>query len=137
MHSGIIEITRRETFSSSHRLHSSELSDEENRKLFGKCNWANGHGHNYVMEVTVKGPVDPKTGILINLVDLKHIIIKCVKDKVDHRHLNFDVPEFGKLNPTAENMAIVFWQWLKPELKDKLYRIKLYETENNSVEYYG
>src|SRR5690349_716669 len=109
-------LTRRATFCASHRLHSEKLSQAENEKIFGKCNSKNGHGHNYVLEVTVRGTVDPKTGIVVNLVDLKEAIEEAVVSKVDHKHLNLDVPEFAKLNPTAENMAVVFWKLLEKKL---------------------
>lgn len=130
-------LSRRETFSASHRLHSNDLSDKENVALFGKCNHANGHGHNYVMEVVVKGVIDPKTGIVMNLADLKRIIHDCVLVKVDHRHLNLDVQEFAKLNPTVENIAVVIWRWLKPDLGNLLYEVRLHETENNVAVYRG
>jgi 6-pyruvoyltetrahydropterin/6-carboxytetrahydropterin synthase len=87
-------LTRRETFSASHRLHATHLSDEKNRELFGKCNRENGHGHNYVIEVSVRGSIDPATGLVMNLTDLKHVIAEQVLARVDHRHLNLDVPEF-------------------------------------------
>jgi 6-pyruvoyltetrahydropterin/6-carboxytetrahydropterin synthase len=133
-----IYLTRRETFCAAHRLHSQELSDEENRNIFGKCNYDNGHGHNYVIEVTVRGRINPQTGMLINLVELKEIILRRICDVVDHRNLNLDIPEFMHLNPTAENMAVVFWKWLAEELsQDLLYEIKLYETGNNWVVYKG
>jgi len=130
-------LTRRETFSASHRLVSQELSDEENSKLFGKCFHPNGHGHNYVIEVSVLGDINPKTGIVMNLTELKRIIHDVVMSKVDHRHLNLDVEEFKTLNPTAENIAYVIWQWLKPSLGALLYEIKLHETENNAAVYRG
>lgn len=133
-----VYLTRRSVFSASHRLHSEQLSAEENRELFGKCNSPNGHGHNYVLEVTVRGEPDPKTGIVINLVDLKHAIEDAVLEKVDHKHLNLDVQEFRNINPTAENMAVVFWKMLEPRLpKGLLYEIKLHETENNVAIYKG
>jgi 6-pyruvoyltetrahydropterin/6-carboxytetrahydropterin synthase len=134
----IVMLTRRATFSASHRLHSDSLSQQENEELFGKCNRTNGHGHNYVLEVMVKGEVNPKTGIVINLVDLKQIIEEAVLDKVDHLHLNLDVPEFKTLNPTTENLSIVCWKWLEARLpKGMLYEVKLYETENNIAIYRG
>lgn len=134
----IAYLTRRATFSASHRLHSHKLSDEENRRLFGKCNHIHGHGHNYVLEVTVKGAIDPLTGIVINLVELKDIIEEAIIRHVDHLHLNMDVPEFSYLNPTAENMAVVFWRWLEKALPSGLlYEVKLHETENNVAIYRG
>ena len=130
-------LSRRETFSASHRLHSAELSDEENRTLFGKCNRPNGHGHNYVLNVLVKGDINTKTGLVMNLSDLQAIILQHVVDKVDHRHLNLDVPEFKTLNPTTENFSVVIWNWLKPHLGELLYEIRLHETENNIAIYNG
>lgn len=132
-------LTRRATFSASHRLYSQHLSEEENLELFGKCARENGHGHNYTLEVTVKGEVDPKTGgLVMNIETLKNIIEKTVIHKVDHWHLNHDVPPFDKIIPTVENMAIIFWEWLEASLpKNKLYEIKLWETENNIATYRG
>ena len=130
-------LSRRETFSASHRLHSPELNNEENRKLFGKCNHANGHGHNYTLEVLVKGLINKKTGLVMNLTDLRTIIHTHVLDKVDHKHLNMDVQEFASLNPTTENLAVVIWNWLKPPLGDLLHEVRLHETENNVAIYRG
>jgi 6-pyruvoyltetrahydropterin/6-carboxytetrahydropterin synthase len=130
-------LSRRETFSASHRLVSARLSEEENRQLFGKCYHASGHGHNYVLEVIVKGPVDAATGIVMNLADLKRIIQDNVLAKVDHKHLNLDVAEFKTINPTAENIAIVIWQWLKPSLGTLLHEVRLHETEKNVAVYRG
>ncbi len=129
-------LTRRETFSASHRLHSPHLSEAENEALFGKCHRPNGHGHNYSFEVTVRGPIDAN-GLVMNLCDLKRILRDDVLAKVDHRHLNLDVPEFATLNPTAENIARVIWQWISPVLSGKLYEVKLWETEKNMAAYRG
>jgi 6-pyruvoyltetrahydropterin/6-carboxytetrahydropterin synthase len=131
-------LQRRVMFCSSHRLHSDDLSDEKNKQLFDKCNHINGHGHNYVLYVTLKGAPDPVTGMVINIVTLKKIIDLAVFDKVDHKHLNLDVPEFKTVNPTVENMTIVFWDWLQAVLPPGLlYEVKLYETENNIAIYRG
>lgn len=125
-------------FAASHRLHCHQLTDEENVRIFDKCNNLRGHGHNYNLFVTLSGTPDPITGMIINLVELKDIITRIIMDKVDHKHLNFDVDEFKKLNPTVENMVIVFWDWLKDKLPaGLLYEIKLYETENNIAIYRG
>lgn len=129
-------LSRRETFSASHRLYSDKLSAAENQALFGKCAHANGHGHNYVLEVVVRGPVDAH-GLVMNLSDLKRLIEEHVLRKVDHKHLNLDVAEFKTLNPTAENIACVIWQWLKPALGALLYEVRLHETENNVAVYRG
>lgn len=134
----MIFVTRREVFSASHRLYNPKLTDEQNDKLFGKCNNLNGHGHNYILEVIVSGEINPDTGYLIDLKLLKKIIIDNVISKVDHKNLNMDV-EFltGKI-PTAENIAVAIWNELEEKITDgKLYSVKLYETENNYVEYRG
>jgi 6-pyruvoyltetrahydropterin/6-carboxytetrahydropterin synthase len=133
-----VKLIRRVQFSASHRLHASGLSDAENQKIFGKCNRANGHGHNYVAYIEVKGEVDPKTGMVMSLEDLKAAIERTVMARLDHKHLNLDVPEFKSLNPTAENIAIVLWRMLEPELpKGLLHKVTLHETENNIAVYKG
>ena len=131
-----VYLTRRVVFSSSHRLYANSLSEEENFNIFHKCSYENGHGHNYVLTVTLKGVPDPITGMLINLVELKEIIQKYVLDDFDHRHLNKDVEEFKKLNPTVEIMAIVIWERLSPHISN-LYEVHLKETENNFAYYKG
>lgn len=129
-----VYLKRKEIFAASHRLHSNELTDEQNKTLFGKCNHINGHGHNYGLEVVVKGEIDDETGIVMNLVDLKQIIHDVVMSKVDHRHLNLDVEEFKTLNPTTENVAVVIWQWLDAAIGDKLlHEVTVHETDKNSV----
>jgi 6-pyruvoyltetrahydropterin/6-carboxytetrahydropterin synthase len=134
----MIYVTRREVFSASHRLHNIDLSDEENKRIFGKCNNPNGHGHNYILEVVVSGEVDPKTGYVIDLKQLKTIILENVVSKVDHKHLNYDVDFLAGINPTTENIAIAFWEQLVDKIPSgKLYKIKLHETENNFIEYKG
>lgn len=130
-------LSRRETFSASHRLWSKDLSDAANRQLFGKCASDNGHGHNYVLEVLVKGAIDEKTGLVMNLANLKQVIHTEVLEKIDHKHLNLDVPEFKTLNPTTENVAKVIWDWLKPQLGGLLHEVRLHETENNVAIYRG
>ncbi len=134
----VVYLSRRATFSASHRLHSDQLSDEENRDLFGKCNNPNGHGHNYEIEATLRGEIDPQTGIVVNLTDLKAALQECIVDLMDHRHLNLDVAQFRQLNPTAENIAVVCWQLLKPRVPPgTLYEVVVRETENNLVRYRG
>ena len=131
-------VTRREVFSSAHRLHNENLSEEENKQIFGKCNNPNGHGHNYVLEVVVGGDIDPKTGYVVDLKKLKEIIREHVIKKLDHKHLNFDVEFMKGINPTAENIAIAIWEQLEDKIPSgKLHSVKLYETENNYVEYKG
>lgn len=135
---GKIFLVRKEHFSASHRLHSYTLSDEENKRIFDKCNNPNGHGHNYTLEVTLYADVDPDTGMIINLVDLKGIIKTYILDPFDHKHLNLDTEEFKALNPTVENMVVVFWDILKKtDISDYLYEVRLYETENNVAYYRG
>ena len=107
-------LTRRYMFSASHRLHSDEMSEEENRTSYGKCNNPNGHGHNYTLEVTVKGAVDPKSGFVVDLKQLKDVMSREVLDALDHRFLNKEVPEFFTKIPTTENLAIAIWQRLAP-----------------------
>lgn len=134
----MIYITRRDTFAASHRLHNPALSDAENARLYGKCNWANGHGHNYVLEVTVAGEVSERTGMVCNLATLKQVMRERVVDKVDHRHLNLDVEFLRGVNPTSENVAIAIWNELEGHIPDgHLFRVRLFETENNVVDYYG
>jgi 6-pyruvoyltetrahydropterin/6-carboxytetrahydropterin synthase len=134
----IAYLTRRATFCASHRLHAAQLSEAENARIFGKCNNPNGHGHNYVLEVTVRSEVDPKTGMILNLTDLKGAIGEAITDQFDHKHLNLDTPHFKQVNPTAENMAVVFWDLLEPKLPaGMLYEVKLHETENNVAAYRG
>jgi 6-pyruvoyltetrahydropterin/6-carboxytetrahydropterin synthase len=134
----MLYLTRREVFSASHRLYNEKYSDEENSKIFGKCSNPNGHGHNYVLEVIVKGKIDPATGYVIDLKILKQIIRENVIDKVDHKNLNVDVDFMNGLNPTAENIAIGVWNQLQNKIPSgELYSVKIYETENNYVEYRG
>lgn len=134
----MLYLTRREVFSASHRLYNEKYSDEENLKIFGKCSNPNGHGHNYVLEVIVRGKIDPSTGYVIDLKILKQIIRENVIDKVDHKNLNIDVDFMKGLNPTAENIAIGIWNQLVNKIPSgELYSVKIYETENNYVEYRG
>jgi 6-pyruvoyltetrahydropterin/6-carboxytetrahydropterin synthase len=131
-------ITRRLTFSAAHRLHSGRLGAEENRRVFGKCNHPNGHGHNYVLEVTVAGPIDPTTGMVFSLTELKAVMNDVIERGFDHKNLNLDVPAFRELNPTAENIAAVLWDLLSRRLKPGLlHEVRLIETENNFVSYRG
>jgi len=134
----MILVTRREIFSSSHRLYNPNFSDEENERVFGKCSNLNGHGHNYTLEVVVAGEVDSQTGYVIDLKVLKEIIKENVTKKVDHKNLNLDVDFLKDKIPTVENIAIGIWNQLLNKIPSgKLYSIKLYETENNYVEYKG
>jgi 6-pyruvoyltetrahydropterin/6-carboxytetrahydropterin synthase len=134
----MILVTRREIFSSSHRLYNPNFSDDENEQVFGKCSNLNGHGHNYTLEVIVAGEIDSQTGYVIDLKVLKEIIRENVIKKVDHKNLNLDVDFLKDKIPTAENIAIGIWNQLENKIPSgKLYSIKLYETENNYVEYKG
>jgi 6-pyruvoyltetrahydropterin/6-carboxytetrahydropterin synthase len=135
----IAYLTRRETFSACHRLHSENLSSEANKKIFGKCNNPNGHGHNYVVEVTVKGPVDADTGMVMNLTDVKKIINESVMKPLDHKNLDKDVPYFKNVVSTTENVAIFIFNSIRSELPNhvSLYEIKVWETEKNIVVYRG
>lgn len=132
-----IYLQRRATFCAAHRLVSPHLSEEENKVLYGKCNRKNGHGHNYVIWVTIKGIMNPKTGLLINMQELKDIVYRLVIQRFDHLNLNVDVPELEGLITSAENLAIVSWNLLKAELGDMLYEVKIRETENNFAIYRG
>ena len=134
----MIYITRRETFSASHRLNNDKLSAEENRILFGNCNNPNGHGHNYILEVTISGGIEEKTGYVIDLKQLKKIVRENVVNKLDHKNLNMDVDFLSGKIPTAENIAIGIWEQLADKIPSgKLYSVKLFETENNYFEYRG
>lgn len=134
----MIYLTRRADFSASHYYHNPEFTPEENLRVFGKCANLNGHGHNYTLEVTVKGEVDARTGFVVDLKDLKSLIEREVTDAMDHRHLNKEVPEFAKQIPTTENLAIVIWQRLEPKLKvAKLHRVRVYEAEDLYADFYG
>jgi 6-pyruvoyltetrahydropterin/6-carboxytetrahydropterin synthase len=134
----MVYVTRRATFSASHRLFNPALSNAENEAIFDKCSNEHGHGHNYVLEVTVVGDPHPQTGYVIDLKKLKAIMMREIVDKVDHKHLNYDVDFLQGIIPTAENMARAFWKILEPKITEgKLHSVKLHETENNVVEYLG
>lgn len=136
-----VYLTRRETFSTAHRLHSSHLSEDENRRIFARCNNPNGHGHNYILEVTICGPINEQTGMVMNIADLKRELQVRVLDVVDHKHLDLDVDYFreGNIVSTTENLALFIWTQLKPPLEMnynvKLHEVKIYETEKNIVVY--
>ena len=136
----MIYITRRERFNAAHRLFLSKYSDEENMAVFGKCSNPNWHGHNYELFVTIKGDVNPETGFLVNLKELSRIINEFVIDHLDHKNINMEVDFMkGKLAST-ENLAISIWEQLDKhiqKLSAQLHSIKLYESENNFVEYMG
>ena len=134
----MIYVTRREVFSASHRLFNEEFSEQENEKAFGKCSGIYGHGHNYVLEVVVAGEINPKTGYVIDLKILKKIIRENIIDKMDHKHLNYEVDFMKNVIPTAENIAMSIWRQLENKIPSgELFSIKIFETENNYVEYRG
>ncbi len=133
-----VSVFRRAHFNAAHRLHNPELSEQRNQELFGLCNNPSYHGHNYMLDVMVRGEVDPVTGYVMDTKVLKDIIRAEVQDKFDHRNLNLDTMEFRNLNPTAENIAIVIWNSLRKKIDAKLeLSVRLYETENNYVEFDG
>lgn len=137
----MIYVTRKAHFNASHRLHNPEKPDEWNRKVFGKCNNPNWHGHNYVIEVTVAGKPDPETGFVIDLGELKSIIKNKILDRCDHKNLNLEVPFLKNIIPSTENLVRAFYLELDEEIRDaasdgsKLYSVKLFETERNIAEY--
>jgi 6-pyruvoyltetrahydropterin/6-carboxytetrahydropterin synthase len=131
-------VTARLTFSAAHRLHNPNRDAEWNRKMYDKCDNPRGHGHNYVLEVSVRGRIDPETGMVIDLKRLKDIMRDRVIDRVDHTNLNEDVDFLKDVIPTAENLARCFWQQLAPAIdQGELYEVLLQETERNSVRYRG
>ena len=134
----MIRVTRKIEFSAAHFYHNPNFSAEENRRVFGKCNNPNGHGHNYTLEVTVKGEVDPRSGFVVDLKQLKDIMHREVLDAMDHRFLNKEVPEFFTKIPTTENLAIAIWQRLETKLqRASLHRVRVYETPDLFVDFYG
>jgi 6-pyruvoyltetrahydropterin/6-carboxytetrahydropterin synthase len=138
MQAGEVAVFRREHFNAAHRLFNPEWDDATNLKVFGKCANPHYHGHNYEVEVKVTGMLDPKTGYVIDMKLISDLLNKEVIERFDHRNLNLDVPEFKSLNPTAENIAIVIFNLLRPKINSNLsLLIRLYETERNFVEYAG
>ena len=137
IHSASAYFGRRYSISASHRLHAPALSGEENRAAYGRCNNPHGHGHNYVVEVLVAGPVDPETGMVVNLADLDSVVKARVLDRFDHGNLNCD-EAFQNHVPTTENFCRVVFDLLKGNLPaGELECVRVEETENNSFEYYG
>ncbi len=133
-----ISVYRTAHFNAAHRLHNPKWSDERNAEVFGLCNNANYHGHNYELEVKVSGEIDPETGYLMDLKILKDLIKAEVEARFDHKNLNLDTKEFKNLNPTAENMCVVIWDILREKLDSKYeLAIRLYETPRNYVEFDG
>jgi 6-pyruvoyltetrahydropterin/6-carboxytetrahydropterin synthase len=132
-----IELGRRYRFAASHRLHTDRFSEEENARVFGKCANPYGHGHNYVLEISVSGDVDPATGMIANLAELDGFVKREVLDEFDHRSLNEDVAAFRDVVPTTENLCIEIYERLKSFPKAKLEHVRVQETTNNSFEYDG
>jgi 6-pyruvoyltetrahydropterin/6-carboxytetrahydropterin synthase len=131
-------VTRRVHFNAAHRVHNPRFSEEWNRKIFGECNNPNFHGHNYELELTVEGEVDPDTGYVLDLNILKELAQERLLRHLDHRNLNLDVPWFRDLIPTSENIAIVCWRELRAALPETLsLRLRLWETPRNYVDYQG
>jgi len=133
-----VTVTRRLRFNAAHRVHNPALPDERNRELFGKCNNPHGHGHNYTLDVSVAGEVDPETGYVMDLSALSALVQRVAVEQVDHHNLNVDVPFMHGVIPTSENIIVRMWQLLAPEIAPAaLVRLVLWETENNYVEYDG
>lgn len=133
-----VTVCRKEHFNAAHRLHNPEWSDEQNQRVFGKCNNPHYHGHNYELIVRLTGEIDPRTGYVYDMKRLSDLMKREILDTFDHRNLNLDTEEFRALNPTAENIAVVIWHRLRPHLEAHLsLSVTLYETERNFVEYHG
>jgi len=134
----MILLTRKAEFSAAHFYWNDAWTPEENERVFGKCANRNGHGHNYTLEVTVAGEVDPISGFVVDLKELKAILEQEVVSVYDHRHLNFEVPEFKTANPTTENIAIAIWGRLEGKIPHaRLHRVRVYETVDLFADYYG
>ena len=133
-----VTVTRRLKFNAAHRVHNPALSDEENTRLFGRCNNPNWHGHNYILDVSVTGPVSERTGYVMDLAALKQLVEEMVVNRVDHRNMNIDVELMQGIIPTAENIVVAFWGVLAPAVQPgRLTKLVLWETDNNYVEYRG
>ena len=133
-----VSVNRKAHFNAAHRLFNKNWSDEQNFEVFGKCSYPNYHGHNYEIIVAVKGEVDPETGFVMNLDELRKIIAVEVEDYLDHKNLNVDIEEFKNINPTAENIVILIWNKIRAKLNSDLeLKVTLYETPRNFVEYSG
>jgi 6-pyruvoyltetrahydropterin/6-carboxytetrahydropterin synthase len=136
----MIYLTRRERFCAAHRMFRKEWSDEDNLKVFGKCSNPNWHGHNYILWVTIKGEQSEELGFIMNINSLKQIILETIINKIDHKNLNLEVDFMKGKIATTENLAIAIWNELNPVIEKEgasLYCVKIEETENNSIEYYG
>ena len=134
----VVTVTRRLHFNAAHRVHNPALSDEENARLFGKCNNPNWHGHNYILDVSVRGPVDDRTGYVLDLAVLKNIVEERAVSLIDHKNFNLDVPFMRGVIPTSENIIVGVWRELVPAIgPGELVKLVLWETPNNYVEYTG
>ena len=133
-----ITVSRKAHFNAAHRLHNKNWSDEKNQKIFGKCNYQNYHGHNYELIVSVTGEINPETGYVIDMGELKKIIKNEVEERLDHKNLNLDVPHFSNTIPSAENICIYIYNILKDNIDSQFkLSVRLYETPRNFVEYSG
>ena len=138
MSNKIVSVFRKSHFNAAHRLHNPEWDSEKNKLVFGVCNNPNYHGHNYDLIVKVSGEIDPMSGYVIDMKILQDLIDEQITARFDHKNLSLDTEEFRGLNPTAENIAIVIWELLRPFIDDdKMLEVRLYETERNFVEYAG
>ena len=134
----VVTVTRRLHFNAAHRVHNPALSDEENVRLFGKCNNPNWHGHNYILDVSVRGAVDDRTGYVLDLGVLKTIVEERAVNLIDHKNFNLDVPFMRGVIPTSENIIVGIWRELEPAIRPvQLVKLVLWETPNNYVEYAG
>ena len=133
-----ITVSRKAHFNAAHRLHNKNWTDEKNQKIFGKCNYQNYHGHNYELIVSVTGEINPETGYVIDMGELKKIIKNEVEDRLDHKNLNLDIPHFSNTIPSAENICIYIYDILKDNIDSQFkLSVRLYETPRNFVEYSG
>ena len=133
-----ITVSRKAHFNAAHRLHNKNWSDEKNQKIFGKCNYQNYHGHNYELIVSVTGEINPETGYVIDMGELKKIIKNEIEERLDHKNLNLDVPHFSNIIPSAENICIYIYDILKDNIDSQFkLSVRLYETPRNFVEYSG
>ncbi len=134
----MIYLTRKAEFASSHFYRNPQWSDEQNITVFGKCANTHGHGHNYTLEVTVAGEIDPLTGFVVDLKLLKDVLEAEVVSVYDHRHLNYEVPEFASVIPTTENIAVAIWNRLDGKVPHaQLHRVRVYEMDDLFADYYG
>lgn len=133
-----VYVSSKVKFCAAHRLHNEALSDEENIALYGKCNNPNGHGHNYTLEVTFKGGIDPVTGMVVDFRDVRKLLDDYIGEKFDHKYLDKEISELKGKVSSVENLAVICWQLLKKvNFPAELHKVTLYETDNSAVEYYG